>query len=213
MSVRILVGDCRERLKELPDQSVQCCVTSPPYWGLRDYDVEGQIGLEADVDTWLDELVKVFREVRRVLKDDGTLWLNLGDAYATKGTRMGNSGDEVRGSNGTKKGYRPIPTGFKSKDLMMLPAMAALALRADGWFLRSRIIWHKLNPMPESVTDRPTTTHEDLFLFAKKPRYYYNGDSIREPASETTHARVSQDVAAQIGSLRANGGGGAANDR
>ena len=195
MSVQILTGDCRERLAELPDASVHCCVTSPPYFGLRDYGVDGQIGLEETPDEYVQGLVEVFREVRRVLRDDGTLWLNLGDSYCSTppGTkRPGASGASTLhgiGSEkyrttldsgaGTKRDTSRIP-GLKPKDLIGIPWRVAFALQADGWYLRSDIIWHKPNPMPESVRDRPTSAHEHVFLLAKSERYHYDADAIAE---------------------------------
>lgn len=162
--IRLLQGDCREVLKTLPAASVQCCVTSPPYFGLRDYGVDGQIGLEASPDAFVAEMVAVFRELRRVLRDDGTLWLNLGDSYAA------NRGSQVPDTKhidvGNAHGMR-VPNGLKPKDLMGIPWMVAFALRADGWWLRKDIIWAKPNPMPESATDRPTSSHEHVFLLAK----------------------------------------------
>ena len=161
MTVRILIGGALTQLAALPDASVHCVVTSPPYWGLRSYTGEpGMIGLEETFDDHLANLVAVFREVRRVLRDDGTLWLNYGDAYAG-----GVPGRE-----------------WKPKDLMMMPARVAMALQDDGWYLRSEIVWHKPNPMPESVTDRPTSAHEKVYLLAKKSRYYYDAEAVREPA-------------------------------
>jgi DNA modification methylase len=178
---RIDVGDCRERLAELPERSVQTCVTSPPYFGLRDYGHDGQIGLEPTPDEFVAALVGVFREVRRVLCDDGTVWLNLGDSYA-RGFGGGSPGKKSATNAGSyaDRESRPLPPGLKGKDLIGIPWMVAFALRADGWFLRSDIIWHKPNPMPESVTDRPTKAHEYLFLLSKSPRYYYDADAIRE---------------------------------
>jgi DNA modification methylase len=182
----ILIGDVRERLKELPDQSVNCCVTSPPYWGLRDYGNDGQIGLEQTPDAFIAELVAVFREVKRVLRDDGTLWVNMGDSYASN-TKSG-------GRNDTKKMYGTesqhlskhlkIKTdhGLKEKDLVGIPWMLAFALRADGWYLRQDIIWHKPNPMPESVRDRCTKAHEYIFLLSKSPQYYFDSTAMQEPA-------------------------------
>lgn len=176
MAYQILLGDVLERLRELPDCSVQCCVTSPPYWGLRDYGVEGQIGLEASPDEHVAKLVDVFREVRRVLRDDGVLWCNYGDAYAAdqKGT-----------------------SGLKPKDLIGLPWMLAFALRADGWWLRSDIVWHKPNPMPESVTDRPTRAHEYVFLLSKAARYYYDAEAIRKDAKPWNRGRCTAPDAAR----------------
>ena len=166
MTVSILVGDCVEQMKLLPDASAQTCVTSPPYFGLRDYGVDGQIGLEPTPDEFVASLVTVFREVRRVLRDDGTLWLNLGDSYARTG--------------GTD---RKVPSGLKDKDLIGVPWRVAFALQADGWYLRQDIIWHKPNPMPESVRDRCTKAHEYIFLLSKSPRYYFDSEAIKEPAS------------------------------
>ncbi|TIV83824.1 MAG: site-specific DNA-methyltransferase [Mesorhizobium sp.] len=208
MSVRIMEGDCRAVLKTLPEQSVHCVVTSPPYFGLRDYGVDGQIGLEANPEAFVAEMVDVFRGVHRVLRDDGTLWLNLGDSYAND-TKWGGrtSGKHVKANHGdTGIGRRRQNTGLKSKDLIGIPWRVAFALQADGWYLRRDIIWHKLNPMPESVRDRPSTAHEYLFLLTKQPSYYYDAEAIVEPVSPNTHARLSQDVAAQVGSARANGG-------
>jgi len=157
---QILHGDVRDGLRTLPDASVQTCVTSPPYWRLRDYGVVGQLGLEANPDAYVSALVDVFREVRRVLKDDATLWLNIGDS-------------------------------FSNKQLQGLPWRVAFALQSDGWYLRADIIWAKPNPMPESVTDRPTKAHEYLFLLTKSPRYYYDWKAITEPVSGTAHGRGS----------------------
>jgi DNA modification methylase len=178
----LINADARSIL--LADQSVQCVVTSPPYWGLRDYGVAGQIGLERTPEEYVAILVGVFREVRRVLKPDGTLWLNLGDSYASG--EVGRH-DQKGGSLGIGKGfgvprqYAKLESGLKPKDLVGIPWRVAFALQADGWWLRSDIIWHKPNPMPESVTDRPTKAHEYLFLLTKAERYYYDVDAIREP--------------------------------
>jgi DNA modification methylase len=179
MSVRIIEGDCLATLRTLPDGAAQCCVTSPPYYGLRDYGMEGQIGLEDSPDDYVAQLVAVFREVRRVLRDDGTLWLNLGDSYAgnsASGFRPGNKGASNRNGVGSVVGCKP-------KDLFGIPWMVAFALRADGWYLRKDIIWHKPNPMPESVRDRPTTAHEHVFLLSKRAAYFYDAEAIAE-ASE-----------------------------
>ena len=168
MTVEIIIGDCREELAKLPAESVHCCVTSPPYFGLRDYGVDGQIGLEDSLETYIETMVAVFREVQRVLRKDGTVWLNLGDSYAgstnTGGTKsIQGSVKRMGAMNGHKRGLY----GLKAKDLMMVPARVALALQADGWLLRSEIVWSKPNPMPESVTDRPTSAHEKVYLFSK----------------------------------------------
>lgn len=181
----ILLGDCLKRLKDLPDNSVHTCVTSPPYWGLRDYGVEEQIGLEVTPEEYVRKLVLVFREVRRILREDGTLWLNLGDSYAAGGRGGGGSfSDERRAWKEESKvrGWRSAPPGLKNKDLVGIPWMVAFALRDDGWYLRMDNIWHKPNCMPESVKDRPTRAHEYIFLLSKSDRYYYDYESIKEPA-------------------------------
>lgn len=254
MMGQILVGDCRETLRTLPEASVHCCVTSPPYWGLRDYGLpptiwggdkdceheweqhvkpaangivnpdgmtaetlsgnsatrkpiisafcqqcgawRGCLGLEPTPDMFVDHLVAVFREVRRVLRDDGTLWLNLGDSYTSggrisHGTRVGYKQQTNRGSNGESDAPRaPQPPGLKSGDLCGIPWRVALALQADGWWLRSDIIWAKPNPMPESVTSRPSSAHEHVFLLAKSARYYYDAEAVREPHKEVSLKRV-----------------------
>lgn len=179
MSTRLLLGDVRETLRGVADQSVHCVVTSPPYFGLRDYGMAGQIGLEPTPDAYVAELVAVFREVRRVLRDDGTLWLNLGDSYAANRSYQVTDSKHIDvGNNGASR----VPDGLKPKDLIGIPWRVAFALQADGWYLRSDIIWHKPNPMPESVTDRPTKSHEYLFLLTKSERYYYDADAIAEDA-------------------------------
>ena len=173
--VEIKIGDCIQSMKAMPDQSVHTCVTSPPYFGLRDYGMDGQIGLENTPDAFVARLVDVFRDVRRVLRDDGTLWLNLGDTII-------------------------------AKQMQGIPWRVAFALQADGWYLRQDIIWHKPNPMPESVTDRCTKAHEYVFLLSKSPRYYFNADAIKEPAAESSVARLSQaTLAEQAGSARVPG--------
>lgn len=191
MTVRLLIGDCRGRLRELPAGSVHTCVTSPPYFGLRDYGMEGQIGLEDTPDAFVQQMVEVFREVRRVLRDDGTLWLNLGDSYASrpngsigKESRLEGaytSHDEFRRAHGLRK--PGVPAGLKHKDLIGIPWRVAFALQADGWWLRQDIIWAKPNPMPESVKDRCTKAHEYVFLLSKSGRYHYDAEAIQEAAS------------------------------
>jgi DNA modification methylase len=180
----ILTGDCRTMLATLPAESVHCCVTSPPYYGLRDYQVDGQIGLEQTPEAYVAELVAVFREVRRVLRPDGCLWLNLGDSYNGSG---GAGGDYSAG--GLKEGQPRYPgrnvQTLKPKDLIGIPWHVAFALQADGWWLRSDCIWHKPNPMPESITDRPTKAHEYVFLLTKSARYFYDAVAIQEPATST----------------------------
>lgn len=212
MVVRIITGDCRDVLKMLPDESVHCIVTSPPYFGLRDYGMEGQMGLEASPEEFVAGMVEVFREIRRVLRRAGTLWLNLGDSYSTSG-RGGNS---TRASSTLKGGLdsqeasmtrrMKAPHGLKPKDLLMMPARIAMALQADGWYLRQDIIWAKPNPMPESVRDRCTKAHEYLFLLSKSPRYYFDAEAIAEPVTESTVARLSQpNLPNQAGSDRVPG--------
>lgn len=203
-----MAGDCLEQLRALPDESVHCCVTSPPYWGLRDYGVAGQIGLEPTPEAYVAKMVEVFREVRRVLRDDGTVWCNLGDSYARNGGTQGGGNRELLHMEGKQTRMTVIPpgVGLKEKDLCGIPWRVAFALQADGWYLRCDIIWRKPNPMPESVTDRPTKAHEYIFLLSKSPKYYYDQNAILEPCSQSTHDRLSQDVQNQIGSERANGG-------
>ena len=215
MTTQILKGDCRDVLKTLPDESVHCVVTSPPYFGLRDYGVNGQIGLEPTPAEFVAELVAVFAEVRRVLRDNGTLWLNLGDSYATQGGRGEARMEELgRPSEGAKTEGRwrgatsgtKMPQGLKPKDLIGIPWRVAFALQADGWYLRQDIIWHKPNPMPESVTDRCTKAHEYLFLLSKSPRYYFDAAAIAEPLGESSIERLSQaGLAEQEGSDRVPG--------
>ncbi len=215
MTTRILVGDCRDILRTLPDESVHCCVCSPPYWGLRSYGIgidKGEIGLEPSLSDYIDTMRAVFAEVRRVLRKDGTLWLNIGDSYATSvngrsaadtktvgnddrtfrdkpfstvspdwNSRVGQSGN--KGNPGADHHFRISDPTLKPKDLCGMPWRVAFALQADGWYLRSDIIWSKPNPMPESVTDRPTKAHEYLFLLSKSERYYYDAEAIKEKNS------------------------------
>lgn len=188
MGVRILNGDCRERLRELPDASVNCCVTSPPYFGLRDYGVDGQIGLEDTPDAFVAALVAVFREVRRVLRDDGTAWVNMGDSYnAHPGQRKttDKAGEKQQSVRGAQAAPSRTVEGLKPKDLIGIPWRLAFALQADDWYLRQDIVWAKPNPMPESVTDRCTKAHEYIFLLSKSPRYYFDQGAIAEPANLT----------------------------
>lgn len=201
MRIDIITGDCRQLLKQMPDQSVHCCVTSPPYFGLRDYGHEGQIGLEQTPDDYVAEMVAVFREVRRVLRDDGTLWLNLGDSYCGAGY----SNNKNTGGAERKDGGKQLHTkvfGLRSKDLIGIPWRVAFAMQADGWYLRQDIIWHKPNPMPESVRDRCTKAHEYIFLFSKSPKYYFDQEAILEPITDTTAMRMLQDIENQKGSDR-----------
>lgn len=217
MKLEILQGDCLEVLKTLPDESVNCCVTSPPYWGLRDYGCAGQLGLEKTPELYVAKMVEVFREVRRVLRGDGTLWLNLGDSYAGSGCGWSNnpeskqytnrhwSEDEKTKEFSKSKRIERGTGNCKPKDLVGVPWLTAFALRTDGWYLRSDIIWSKPNPMPESVTDRPTKAHEYIFLMSKSARYYYDQGAIREPLRDASIARLIQDVEAQEGSSRVPG--------
>lgn len=172
----VLVGDVLDKLKDLPEESIQCCVTSPPYWGLRNYQEEKQLGLEETPEEFVENMVKVFREVKRVLKKDGTCWINIGDSYY-------------------------------NKSLAGIPFRVAFALQQDGWYLRQDIIWHKPNPMPESVKDRCTKSHEYIFLLTKSSKYYYDIDAIREPFNEGGIKRITQkNINNQFGSERGNGG-------
>jgi len=176
---QILTGDCRETLKTLPDASVHTCVTSPPYFGLRDYGHDGQIGLEQTPEAYVAKMVEVFREVRRVLRDDGTLWLNLGDTYSA--TRWSNTPSSTGKSRKCSDVLIEKKTGLPDKNLIGIPWRVAFALQADGWYLRQDIIWNKPNPMPESVTDRCTKAHEYIFLLSKSPHYYYDAEAVKEP--------------------------------
>lgn len=234
MSVSIHTGNCRTRLREMPEQSVHCCVTSPPYFGLRDYGTApvawdamdyaplpgmpaihlpamvSSLGREPTIEAFVGHLVAVFREVHRVLRDDGTLWMNLGDSYAGNGAAYGEEKSTLQGAKQAHRmGARRMAKGgqgLKPKDLMGIPWRVALALEADGWYLRQDIIWAKPNPMPESVNDRCTRAHEYLFLLTKSQQYYFDQEAILEPCSPNTHARLSQAVQEQVGSARANGG-------
>lgn len=251
----ILQGDALTMLKTLPDESVQCCVTSPPYWGLRDYGtakweggnsecnhisrpqtsykagsnqgalrdgpykdicgkcgavrVDSQLGLKKTPEEYVGKMVEVFREVKRVLRGDGTLWLNLGDSYAANNRWGGATNtDSKQWSNaGTREFQAParIDHPTKPKDLVGIPWRVAFALQADGWYLRQDIIWHKPNPMPESVTDRCTKAHEYIFLMSKNAKYYYDQAAIKEPLQKASHVRLAQDVANQTGSERVPG--------
>jgi site-specific DNA-methyltransferase (cytosine-N4-specific) len=176
----IIIGDVRNVLKNIPDQHFQTCVTSPPYWGLRDYGIEGQIGAESDVRDYIKDLVGVFREVRRTLANDGTLWLNIGDSYTSGGRTWRQEDSKNKGRGMT---YRAdTPEGLKPKDLIGVPWRLAFALQEDGWYLRTDIIWNKPNCQPESVKDRPTRSHEFVFLLSKSEKYFYDWESVKEPA-------------------------------
>lgn len=179
---KIILGDSREVLKSFPDNFFQCCITSPPYWGLRDYGIQGQIGAETELQCYINDLVKIFSEVRRTLKPDGTLWLNIGDAY-TSGNRKWRDDDKKNPGRGMS--YRPpTPEGLKPKDLIGIPWKIAFALQEEGWFLRSDIIWNKPNCQPESVKDRPTRSHEYIFLLTKSEKYYYDFEAIKERTTD-----------------------------
>ena len=199
MSVRIINADVLDGLRSLPDESVQCVVTSPPYWGLRDYGCEGQIGLEATPQAFIARLVDVFREVRRVLRKDGTCWVNLGDSYAAADRNLGrnDAGRNFTGGGGNKAGsgnpgkqgaIRVGMGGLKPKDLVGIPWRFAFAAQEDGWWLRQDIIWSKPNPMPESVQDRCTKAHEYVFLLTKAERYFYDAEAIAEAALQPVGA-------------------------
>ncbi len=210
MSVKldtVICGDCLEVLRTMDARSVNCCVTSPPYWGLRDYGVDGQLGLEKTPEEYVAKMVEVFGEVKRVLRDDGTLWLNLGDSYygswGGSGSRDGGQRPkhtECLGRPGVSRdrpGASYAHANLKAKDLCGIPWRVAFALQADGWYLRQDIIWHKPNPMPESVRDRCTKAHEYIFLMTKKPKYYYDAEAIKEPNSEGSIARFGLTDAGQ----------------
>ena len=206
---KIYLGDCVNVLKAFPDESIDCCVTSPPYFGLRDYGIDGQIGQEDSPEQYVNKLINVFQEVHRVLKKDGTLWLNIGDSWAGScqgsGTqKQGEKQKTNRGTNYTADGkYKSKLAkldGYKPKDLIGIPWLVAFALRECGWYLRQDIIWSKPNPMPESVKDRCTKPHEYIFLFSKSRKYYFDALAIAEPVSNTTVKRLSQDVCNQKGS-------------
>lgn len=211
---KIHQGDTLATLKTWPDEFINCVVTSPPYWGLRDYGVAGQLGLEKTPEEYVAKMTEVFREVRRVLRKDGTLWLNIGDSYAgsgkgtyADGTSHGTDGKKQKtnvGSIGVKMGTKEgdaghthavkPPPGLKPKDLVGIPWMLAFAIRADGWYLRQDIIWAKPNPMPESVTDRYTKSHEYFFLLTKSPKYFYDAEAIKEPGALSQVGRERDDV-------------------
>ena len=188
----IIVGDCIDKLKDFEPCQFQTCVTSPPYWGLRDYEHNGQIGAEETLENYISNIVQVFSEVKRVLKDDGTLWLNIGDAY-TSGGRTWRDTDKKNPARAMS--YRPdTPKGLKPKDLIGLPWRIAFALQNDGWYLRSDIIWHKPNCQPESVKDRPTQSHEYIFLLTKSEKYYYDFEAIKEKTNDGLSKRNKRSV-------------------
>lgn len=204
MAEIILPGDALEQLRHLPPESVHTCVTSPPYYNLRDYGAAGQIGNEASVEEYLQSLVSVFREVRRVLRADGTLWVNMGDSYATR------SGSQPPTNTRNSCGHtaKHTPRGYKYKDLIGVPWQLAFALRADGWYLRQDIIWNKSNCMPESVRDRCTKSHEYIFLLSKSERYYFDAATISEPITGASTKRYMQNIENQAGSFKQPGRNG-----
>ncbi len=217
--IDLKIGDCRDELKKMAAESVHCCVTSPPYWGLRDYGEGDQIGLEATPEAYVEQMVNVFREVKRVLRGDGTLWLNLGDSYASyRDSRCSpQSLDEKQRTMPTQGASNRGRAAFvgsrvKHKDLVGIPWRVAIALQADGWYLRQDIIWAKPNPMPESVTDRCTKAHEYIFLLSKSPRYYYDADAIKEDLvypNETRRPLGSKGAWQMDGRGQRDNGGGA----
>lgn len=190
----ILVGNVFEKIKEIPDETIDTVVTSPPYWGLRDYGQNGQIGLEKTPDEYVEQLVNLFQEIRRTLKKEGTVWLNIGDSYVGTGHK-GNYKDPKysEGRNGQAVAVNNKVDGLKSKDLVGIPWRVAFALQASGWYLRQEIIWAKSNPMPESVTDRCTKSHESIFLLSKSPSYYFDHEAIREPAKKSETKNDTKD--------------------
>jgi len=215
----ILIGDVREQLKTLEDNSIQCVVTSPPYWGLRDYGQDNQLGLETSPDEYIANMVEVFREVRRVLKDDGTFWLNIGDSYKPAGkggsTKAGFNeryfGKEFKSDKQSAKENHldrsKLKADVKEKELVGIPWRLALALSADGWYLRQDIIWAKPNVMPESVRDRCTKSHEYVFLLTKSPRYYYDHVAIKEPVSDVSLKRAKSGLKTDRPSAKTSPGG------
>jgi site-specific DNA-methyltransferase (cytosine-N4-specific) len=198
----LLIGDIRKKIEEIESNSVQAIVTSPPYWGLRDYDNSGQIGQEESPEKFVEELVKTFSNLKRVLKDDGTFWLNLGDTYfGAKGGHWDSSNSITNSETGTN--YRmsraapPAHPYLKTKDLVGIPWRVAFGMQQDGWYLRNDVIWHKPNPMPEAVKDRCAKSHEHIFLFSKSPKYYFDDKAIAEPSSDVNsvnETKVRRDV-------------------
>jgi len=206
---QILTGDCRQLLKGLPDESIHCIVTSPPYFGLRDYGHNDQIGLEETPAHYVAQMVEVFNECKRVLRSDGTLWLNLGDSYAGGGGASGHN-SETKNLGAKTSSYGAVRSGgktygLKPKDLIGIPWMVAFALRDAGWYLRQDIIWNKPNPMPESVTDRCTKAHEYIFLFSKSQRYHYDHEAIKQDVADASIVRLAQQIEKQKGSDRVPG--------
>ena len=199
----IICGDALTELRKLPDESVHCCITSPPYWGLRDYGIKGQLGLEKTPEEYVAKMVGVFREVKRVLRKDGSLWLNFGDSYAAGG---GKQVIQTKNASHGLAGMRQKTPGYKPKDLVGIPWRVAFALQADGWYLRSDIIWAKPNPMPESVKDRPTRSHEYIFLMSKNAKYYFDQEAVMEHSAQ---GNVSHPIAENSHFRKARNPGGA----
>ena len=189
LEITFLQGNCLDKIQELDDNSIDCVVSSPPYWGLRDYGVEGQLGLETTYQEHIKNIVEIFRAMKPKLKETATIWLNYGDSYAAtvNGTKVKDIKNDDRGF--VDKPFSTIQGVLKPKDLVMIPNRIAIALQDDGWWIRSEIIWHKPNPMPESVKDRPTSAHEKIWLITKNKKYYYDADAIKEPCTESTKQR------------------------
>lgn len=210
MTVSIMIGDALEQLRTLPDDSVDCCVTSPPYWGLRDYGVDGQLGIEPTLAEHISNMVEVFMEVRRVLTPSGTCWINYGDCYATKPN--GRSAADTKAAGNDDRTFRDKPFStvqgsLKPKDLCMVPNRLAIALQDAGWWVRSEIVWGKPNPMPDSSGRyRPSTAHEKIWLLTKSAKSFYDSEAVRMPTAESSIQRWSQDIESQVGSDRANAG-------
>lgn len=209
MTTRILVGDVRARLADLEADSVDCVVTSPPYWALRDYDVDGQLGMEPTPQEHVAAMVEVFLEVRRVLKPSGVCWVNYGDSYAS--SVNGRSAADTKAAGNDDRTFRDKPFSnvvgpIKAKDCCNIPERFLIAMQEEGWWVRSKLPWLKRNSMPESISDRPAASVEWVFMFTRSARYWYDAKAVMLPVSPSTHLRVSQNVAAQIGSARANGG-------
>ena len=190
--IKVIHGDAREALKDLPDDTFKCVITSPPYWGVRDYGVSNQIGAEPNLNDYINDLVKVFSEVRRILKPDGTFWLNIGNTYTSGGRKWRQEDSKNRGR---AMSYRPpTPEGLKKKDLIGVAWMLAMACQIDGWYLRNDIIWYKPNCQPESVKDRFTVAHEYLFLFSKSEKYYFNQKAVKEKSTNGNGSRNKRTV-------------------
>ena len=206
MTIKILQGNCIDKIKELEDNSIDCVVSSPPYFGLRDYGTDEQFGLEKTYQDYLSNTVKVFETFKPKLKDTATIWWNVGDSYLS-GKRTTTTNQSLRGNKDYGVTRTPVQQGIKEKDLLMIPNRVAIALQDAGWYIRSEIIWHKPNPMPESVRDRPTSCHEKIWLITKSKKYYYDADAIREPLASSSLTRLNQlNLKNQKGSTRGNGG-------